>query len=90
MTILDQSVSSPDEGATWDFVCPVYIGCGDPTPGGIGFTSKGWPTKKVALARGRQHFDEHKGLGVSPPLHRFRIDQGLTVDTAGVVKVEDL
>jgi len=89
--ILDKSVTSPDEGKAWDFTCPVYSGCGDPEPGSIGFTSKGWPTKDAALARGQQHFDEHKGLGVAPSLDEFRKEQGLAVDGKGaVVRVEDL
>jgi len=92
--ILDESVSSPyplseNKGSAWDFQCPVSQGCGE--PGGAGFSSKGWPTKAAALARGQQHFDEHKGLGVAPSLDEFRKEQGLAVDGEGaVVRVEDL
>ncbi len=86
--ILDASVSTADDGETWDFACPVTTGCGD--VGGAGFTSTGWPTKKAATARGRQHFDEHKGRGPAQTLEDFRRDQGLTVDAEGVVTVKDL
>ena len=90
--ILEKSVESQpstDTGNAWDFQCPVSQGCGE--PGGIGFSSKGWPTKDAALARGQQHFDEHKGLGVAPSLDEFRKEQGLAVDDKGVVvRVEDL
>lgn len=56
--VLDNAVTQADDG--WTFQCPNVDGdtCGE--PGGPGFTSSGWPTKKAAAARGQQHFDEHK------------------------------
>jgi hypothetical protein len=86
--ILDKSVIKTDN-ATWDFQCPGVTGssCGDESGP---FRSTGWPMKKSALARGRQHLDEHAGRGVSQTLEDFRRDQGLTVEIDGTVKVEDL
>lgn len=86
--ILEDAVFSPDDGATWTFLCPVTNGCGEPE--GRGFLSEGWPTRKVALARGQQHFDEHKDLDPMPELAVFRAEHGLSVDAEGVVTVEDL
>lgn len=88
MTVLSKSVTAGD-GDTWDFQCPGIQGspCGD---AGIPFASTGWPTKKAATARGQQHFDEHKGLGVSQSLEEFRKDQGLVVNDDGSVSVEDI
>lgn len=90
MKILDDSVN-PGEGDTWDFQCPGITGskCGDPAAGAF-FASTGWPTKKVALARGRQHFDEHKGLGVAQSLEDFRRDHNLVVNDDGTVSLEDI
>lgn len=53
--LLEQSVTKNDAG-TWDFTCPTFVDspCGP-------FVSTGWPTKQTAIARGQQHFDEHKG-----------------------------
>lgn len=83
---LDESVSKGD--GAWDFRCPVTDGsCGT---NGVGFTSTGWPTKETALARGAQHFAEHKGEGVSQSLEDFRAEHGLTVDADGVVRGSDL
>jgi hypothetical protein len=87
-TILESSVSTSDEGATYDFVCPVNVGCGD--PGGPSFASVGWPTRELAEARGQQHFDEHRGIAVTPSLEEFRVANGLSVDAEGVVTVSDL
>lgn len=90
--ILDDAVSSPDGGNTYDFRCPGIAGspCGE--PGGTPFTSTGWPTKKVATARGQEHFDEHKGLAVTSSLEDFRAKHGLTAHPDGVraVRPEDL
>lgn len=89
-SILDKAVTKADDG-TWGFECPGVQGdpCGQ--IGGIGFASTGWPGKEYARARGRQHFDEHKGLGVTPELAVFRAEHGLTVDDDGnCVKVGDL
>lgn len=72
MSLLDDSVTETDDGR-WTFQCPGVKGdrCGDlvavekPKAGEPGFvlvpfSSSGWPTKKSATARGRQHFDDHK------------------------------
>lgn len=91
--ILQDSVSSPDDGTTWDFQCPGIANskCGDPETGQP-FHSDGWPTKKVALARGQEHFDEHKGVAVTSSLEEFRAKHGLGVnlETGLAVKLEDL
>lgn len=86
--VLEDAVTTPDDGGSWDFRCPVNTGCGE--PGGAGFESTGWPTRKVALARGQQHFYEHTELAPMQSLDDFRRDQGLTVDADGVVTVKDL
>lgn len=89
--LLDQAVTqNSDDG--WDFHCPGIQGsaCGDV---GVPFSSTGWPTKKAALARGQQHFDDHKGIAPMQELAEFRRDQGLVVNpdgTVGSVSVEDL
>lgn len=57
------AMKSVQEGeAGYDFVCPDPI-CqrpappdGEPRP----FTSKGWPTRKAAELRGKEHLAEHK------------------------------
>lgn len=81
MSVLDKSVTQNENG--WDFECPNIQGspCGE--PGGRGFLSTGWPTKKAALARGQEHFDEHKGLGAAQELHEFRVSQGIGVADDG-------
>lgn len=88
-TLLEQAVTQADDG-TWGFQCPNVAGnqCGE--PGGPGFASTGWPERDHALARGRQHFDEHKGLGVTQELEEFRNAHGLTVVDGTCMKVEDL
>ena len=91
--ILDRSVTKADDD-TWTFQCPGIQGspCGDLATGQP-FVSSGWPSKKVAAARGAQHFDEHKGVGLMQELGEFRRDQGLVVNpdgSVGSVSVEDL
>lgn len=84
--VLDQSVTESDGG--WDFQCPGVQGspCGKEQP----YSSTGWPTKKIALARGQQHFDDHKGIAPMQELDAFRRDQGITVHEDGTVSVEDI
>lgn len=89
-TVLDLSVTQHEDG-TWGFQCPGVQGSPCGVPGGPGFASTGWPDREHAVDRGRQHFDEHKGLGVAQELAEFRAERGLGVDAEGVcVKVEDL
>lgn len=57
-----------------DFTCP-----------DCGFTSTGWPTKKAADARGKQHANEHETGELMDDLHTFREDQGLIVNVDGSV-----
>jgi hypothetical protein len=88
--LLEQSVSQGDAG--WDFTCPGVQGsaCGDPDTG-VPFTSTGWPTKATALARGREHFDDHLGVAPMSTLEDFRTKHGLGVDTDGnAITLEDL
>lgn len=92
MSVLSDAVSSPDDGETYEFRCPGVQGSpcgGDDLPG---FVSTGWPSKKVATARGQQHFAEHKGEGAMPPLHEFRAEHGLTPSADGTkaIRLEDL
>lgn len=82
--LLEQSVTQTDAG--WDFVCPGVAGseCGP-------FTSTGWPTKVAALARGREHFDDHLGTAPMSTLEDFRAKHGIGVDPEGnAVTLEDL
>lgn len=81
--VLDKAVSVGPEG--YDFQCPGVKGslCGDLAVGGKPFVSTGWPTKKAALARGEQHFAEHRGDGPMQMLEDFRADQGLAVNAKG-------
>lgn len=88
--ILKAAVTQAEDG-TWTFQCPNIAGSPCGIPDGPGFTSSGWPDKQHALDRGRQHFDEHKGLGGAQELAEFRAERGLTVAPDGsCVKVEDL
>ena len=85
--VLDDAVTQGEDG--YDFACPGVQGhpCG---ADGNAFTSTGWPTKKAALARGAQHFAEHKGEADPVELIDFRTDQGLTVEDGRAVKLGDL
>ena len=83
----------------YDFTCPVNDGsCGDPA-GGSSFTSTGWPERKFAEARGREHFDEHISATEGKPramssLDDFRAKHGLEVDperpNRAIVTAKDL
>ena len=83
--ILKASVSpSEDVDGQFDFGCPVFK---------CEFTSKGWPTRAIAEARGAQHFSEHKGEGITPSLEEFRAEHGLSQDgtlPADAITVKDL
>jgi hypothetical protein len=87
MGVLDKSVKQ--QGGTWTFQCPGVRGhrCGD-LGTEIPFVSSGWPTKKVALARGEQHFAEHKGDGPMPELAEFHKQHGLVVNDDGSVSAK--
>lgn len=88
--LLEQSVTQGDTG--WDFTCPGIQGsaCGD-AAGGVPFASTSWPTKATALARGREHFDDHLGTAPMSTLEEFRAKHGLGVDTDGnAITLEDL
>lgn len=99
--ILDDSVSQAKDG-TWTFQCPGVTGslCGGEFDDGKGkggkvwnyFASPGWDTRKTATARGREHFDEHKGLGPMSSLEEFRAKHGLVQHPDGLraVRPEDL
>lgn len=60
--ILDDAVTQDESDGSWGFTCPGIIGqtCGVPGDDSRNFTSTLWPTKKVATARGAQHFEDHK------------------------------
>jgi hypothetical protein len=57
--VLDQAVTQESDGS-WTFQCPGVVGAPCHGVSGQPFSSSGWPTKKVAAARGAQHFTEHK------------------------------
>lgn len=90
--ILQDSVTQTDDGS-WTFQCPGIANslCGDPGTGQP-FHSAGWPSKKIAMARGDQHFAEHKGDGPMASLDDFRAEHGLTPHDDGTraVRLEDL
>lgn len=86
--LLEQSVSQGDAG--WDFNCPGVQGspCG---ADGVPFASTSWPTKATAIARGAEHFAEHKGDGVMSTLEDFRAKHNLGVtDDGAAVTLEEL
>lgn len=89
MSVLDKSVSK-NEAGYWDFACPGIQGslCGDPVTG-VPFTSKGWPTKENAKARGQEHFDEHLGKSVTSTLEDFRAKHGIGVHDDGTAYTLD-
>lgn len=91
--VLDEAVTSTDDGETWDFRCPGIDGspCGDPATGQP-FSTIGWPTKKIAQARGAEHFAEHKGHGLMSTIEDFRAAHGLVSHADGIraVRIEDL
>jgi hypothetical protein len=89
MSVLDDAVTKGDDGG-WDFRCPGIQGslCGE--PGGDPFASTGWPTKVAATERGREHFAEHKGEGVTSSLDEFRTKHGLVVNDDGSVSLKDI
>jgi hypothetical protein len=97
MTLLDKAVSKNADG-TYDFQCPGVAGslCGDPQ--GPSFSSREWPTRKSALARGRQHFNEHVTASdpdldtvLTQSLEDFRAEQGIGVTPQGkAVTLEEL
>ena len=69
MTEIGDAVTEGEGG--WNFTCS-RAGCGDDQGP---FSSVGWPTKKAATDRGRQHLAEHDGDGVAQELADFRDDQ---------------
>lgn len=71
------SVSKYDGDGTWRYVCGRPSGCGTPEAGP--FTSSGWPSKAVALARGEQHEAEHEGGTPMPSLDVFRAEHKVRV-----------
>lgn len=88
--LLDQAVTQAKDG-TWGFVCPVNDGtCGVFGDNSKSFTSTEWPSRKVAMARGAEHFADHKGEGAMSSLDEFRKKHGLQVDAKGVVTAKDL
>jgi hypothetical protein len=88
---LEKSVAKTDNGR-WSFQCPGFSDsrCGD-LDTGQPFHSDDWPTKALAIARGRQHFTEHAFPDkVTPSLEEFRREHNLTVDADGMAQVADL
>lgn len=89
--VLDAAVTQETDDS-WSFQCPGVEGspCGE--SGGRPFHSSGWPTKKVASARGVQHFDEHTSGEAAPSLDEFRAEHGLVAHDNGThaVRIEDL
>ena len=81
---LEKSVTQADDGS-WSFQCVGFADsrCGD-LDTGQPFHSDEWPTKKLAMARGRQHYTEHAFPDrPTPSLEEFRAEHGLVVDDDG-------
>ena len=71
----------------YDFRCPYPNGCGEY---GVPFSSIGWSERDHAVARGKQHINEHETGEATPSLDEFRVAVGITPDTAGQsVRPED-
>lgn len=90
--ILKKSVSADADADTFGFQCPGFSDsrCGDPMTGQP-FASTGWPDKKLATERGREHLTEHKTGEAMPSLDEFRQERGLAVQPDGsVAKASDL
>lgn len=89
--LLDSAVTRAADDS-WTFQCPGVQGspCGD--PGGQPFHSDGWPSRKVAAARGEQHFEEHRTGKPMATLDDFRAEHGLVPHEDGTraVRLEDL
>jgi hypothetical protein len=78
--LLRDAVTGSDENG-WDFACPVTDGsCGD---AGVGFTSTGWPTRKVAEARGQEHFYDHSEQVPMSALEDFHAKHNLFIVQEG-------
>ena len=95
MSLLNDSVSSPDGGQTFTFSCPGVEGDPCHTIDGTPFQSVGWPDQKTAAARGQEHFDSHKHGALMTDLDTFREAHGLVAHADGIravygVKKEDL
>jgi hypothetical protein len=89
--LLDDAVTR-EKDDSWTFQCPGVDGSPCGVQGGPPFVSSGWPTKTIAQARGKQHFDEHKGISVTASLDEFRAEHGLAAHPNGThaVRIEDL
>lgn len=86
--VLKDAVTRADDDS-WTFQCPGVdqSACGDPNTGQP-FHSSGWPTARVAEARGQQHLDEHTNLRSMPDLDEFRAEHGLVPHDDGVRAVQ--
>lgn len=93
-TLLDEiiaaAVRETDDGHH-DFACPGFVddACGE---NGVPFTSTGWPSHETAVARGREHIDDHKGIAPMSELHEFRVKHGVEVrpDGVAVLSIKDI
>lgn len=54
-----------------------------------GFTSTGWPQKKLATARGTQHTTEHDTGEPAPELVEFRAEHNLNGPTVTLIGFDD-
>lgn len=78
------------EDGSWTYTCPGYPfdACGGDLPS---FTSSGWPTKKIAEARGAQHEAEHDdptNQTRMQELEEFRQAHGLVAHEDGLRAVK--
>lgn len=66
------------DARTYDFECA------------CGFTSTGWPQKKLALARGIEHATEHKTGEPARELVEFRAEHNLNGPAVDLVRFDDV
>lgn len=85
--LADTITEAPD--GTHGFRCPSPVGCGplanDPESR---FTSTGWPTAKIAQARGVQHIAEHVDGTPTQNLDEFRAEHGVVPVTPTIDPVD--
>lgn len=61
----------PEHENTWDFICPGVIGdpCSGPNENPPTYRTSLWPTKKIAIERGKEHLISH---AAKPEIARLR------------------
>lgn len=77
MANIADTVTKMDDG-TFAFRCPSPDGCGaDSADPESRWISSGWPSAKIAQARGLQHIREHVEGTLMQDIDEFRVEQGM-------------